>query len=229
MINWNYIDAAQKLIERLFDEIKLLRKQIEQQDTIEKSIKNEKDEWKKISQSLKIKLDNITREKVRLSNRLNQYDTNRRIELQKLQKQYNGSLNIYRNQNNQLSQQVAELKRQKETLNQNLAEAEASQSRLLAKVAHQNQDARIHYDATSNRPQHHLLIDKYKTLKEQYFHSLAVSLFNFMEKSNPELNKQRKAKLNEIKAAISVTVLMGGHEIMKRKTDEVEELPPKLL
>ena len=156
MINWNYIDAAQKLIERLFDEIKLLRKQIEQQDTIEKSIKNEKDEWKKISQSLKIKLDNITREKVRLSNRLNQYDTNRRIELQKLQKQYNGSLNIYRNQNNQLSQQVAELKRQKETLNQNLAEAEASQSRLLAKVAHQNQDARIHYDATSNRPQHHL-------------------------------------------------------------------------
>ena len=50
-----------------------------------------------------------------------------------------------------------------------------------------------------------------------------------MEKSNPELNKQRKAKLNEIKAAISVTVLMGGHEIMKRKTDEVEELPPKLL
>ncbi len=234
--NSNYVKAALDLINQLSRDKEKYKKEIEELDEVKRNIEKDKDKLSKRNQLLERELKKITREKNQLSLSLNNYNTNRQIEIQNLHNQYNNSFNNSRNQIHELDQKVADLKQEiaqlqqeKETAIQNLAEEKASQSRLLAKVAHQNQDAGIHYNATSNRPQHHVLLDEYKTLKEQCFHPLAGSLFSFMEESNPEPKKQRKAKVNEIKAAISVTVLMGGHEIMKGKTDKVAELHPKLL
>jgi hypothetical protein len=234
--NSNYVKAALDLINRLSRDKEVYQQELDKLGKIKRNIEKDKDKLSKRNQLLERELENISREKNQLSRSLNNYNTNRQIEIQNLHNRYNSSFNNYINQIHELDQKVAELKQEiarlqqeKETANQNLAEIQASQSRLLAEVARLNQDVGIHYNATSNRPQHHILIDEYKTLKEQCFHPLAVNLFSFMEQSNSELKKQRKAKVNEIKATISVTVLMGGHEIMKGKTNEVAELPPKLL
>ena len=80
-------------------------------------------------------------------------------------------------ENSQLYEQVAQLKQEKESLQRKLQEQEEKRDKLLAETAYLKRNTGTHYEGTSDRPQHHLLIWEYKTLKEQYLDPLANSFF----------------------------------------------------
>lgn len=133
------------------------------------------------------------------------------------------------NQNWQITNDLETIKQEKETLERNLAELEASRNKLLAETASLKRNTGTDYDATSDRPHHHILTGEYKTLKEQHLDPLANRLFNVMLTTNPELKQQRKEKTNDIKAIISATVLMNGQAIMQGESIGSAQLPPEIL
>jgi hypothetical protein len=119
-----------------------------------------------------------------------------------------------------LSHQIEGIKTEKNSYS-GLDESEASRRRLLAELASLKRDRSTHYDATSDRPQHHVLIGEYKTLKEQHLDPLARDLLKLM----PQLSSEPKDKqlINNIKASISATVLIEGQLIMKGESrDQIE-------
>ncbi|WP_155968560.1 hypothetical protein [Kamptonema formosum] len=133
------------------------------------------------------------------------------------------------NQNEQLDQELKAVQQERETLQKKLADTESSRDRLLAETASLKRNTGTHYDGTSARPQHHVLTGEYKTLKEQHLDPLATSLFTFMAALDPELKQQRREKLNDIRAAISDTVLIGGQAIMRGESTASVELPSGIL
>ncbi|EAW35067.1 hypothetical protein [Lyngbya sp. PCC 8106] len=148
---------------------------------------------------------------------------------QNTEREYSHQLKNCRIEINQISQQVTELKHQKEAAEHKLEELEASRNKLLAETASLKRDTGTHYNATSDRPHHHILTGEYKTLKEQHLDPLATRLFNVMLTTNPEFKQQRKEKTNDIKAIISATVLINGQAIMRGESIGSEQLPPEIL
>jgi hypothetical protein len=124
---------------------------------------------------------------------------------------------------------LIDLTQKKETLEKDLAEAEASRGKLISELATLKRNTGTHYDGTSHRPQHPTLIGEYKTLKEQFLDPLAHRLFKFMAETRPELEQQQKEKTNYIKADISAIVLIRGQAIMKGERKTSIELPRGML
>ncbi|MDL5052655.1 hypothetical protein QQ056_03645 [Oscillatoria laete-virens NRMC-F 0139] len=125
--------------------------------------------------------------------------------------------------------QVSKIEYERQVADRRREELEESQARVMAQLASLKRNTGTHYDGTSDRPQHHVLTGEYKTLKEQHLDPLANSLFTFMAEIDPELKQQRKEKVNNIKAAISATVLIGGQAIMRGESTASVELPPGML
>ncbi|MBC6420327.1 MAG: hypothetical protein GDA43_02570 [Hormoscilla sp. SP5CHS1] len=88
--------------------------------------------------------------------------------VQEKAEKYNQQLQELKDQCRQKDLEVETVKGQKESLEGELKEQEASKSKLLAEVARLKLNTGTHYDGTSERPQHHVLTGEYKTLKEQH-------------------------------------------------------------
>jgi hypothetical protein len=144
----------------------------------------------------------------------------------KLSDELNQRIPYYRQEIDQKNDQIANLKQEKQDLEEKL---ETNRTKLVSALASVNRNTGTHYDGTSDRPQHHVLTGEYKTLKEQHLDPLANSLFTLMATSNPELKQQRREKVNDIKADISAIVLIGGQAMMRGESTSSIELPSGML
>ena len=144
----------------------------------------------------------------------------------KLSDELNQRIPYYRQEIDQKNDQIANLKQEKQDLEEKL---ETNRTKLVSALASVNRNTGTHYDGTSDRPQHHVLTGEYKTLKEQHLDPLANSLFKLMATSNPELKQQRREKVNDIKADISAIVLIGGQAMMRGESTSSAELPSEKL
>lgn len=216
---WQDTKAAIDLIERLSKDIEELRKEVTKQDKIKRYLESEKH-----------KLEECNREWLQwhkiydrnIKSLTEQRDTLNRKQ-QSFEKTYIQQVKELKHQCQQLTQELKAIQQEKEALERKLADSERSRDRLLVETASLKRNTGTHYEGTSERPQHHVLTGEYKTLKEQHLDPLANSLFNFLATSNPELKKKRKETLNDIKAAISTSVLLHGQEIMRGQSTALGE------
>ncbi|MBO1348314.1 MAG: hypothetical protein EBE86_013395 [Hormoscilla sp. GUM202] len=206
-LSCEYIKAALDLIDRLSNDKEELRAQLAELEQDNREFESECKSLKQQNKNLVSERDGLRRTRQSLEE-----------EYKELQAQYR-----------QNAQEVETVKGQKESLEGELKEEEASKSKLLAEVARLKLNTGTHYDGTSERPQHHVLTGEYKTLKEQHLDPLATSLFTFMATLDPELKKQRKQKVNDIKAAISATVLIEGQAIMRGESTGSVDIPSEML
>ncbi|MGB3191406.1 MAG: hypothetical protein WBB43_18520, partial [Limnoraphis sp.] len=156
-----YIQNAKKaldLIKRLESDQEKFRRELERQDKIQRTVQYENSklkenyhQWQSECNSLRREIANIKAE----NNNLLQ-------EQQRLQGECK-----------QADQKVQILQQEKK-------DQEARISGLLTKLAELQQNTGTHYNATSDRPHHHILTGEYKTLKEQHLDPLATRLFNVM-------------------------------------------------
>ncbi|MBC6476296.1 MAG: hypothetical protein GDA48_28640 [Hormoscilla sp. GM102CHS1] len=202
-----YIKAALDLINRLSNDKEKLRDQLAELEQDNRELGSYYESLKQQNKNLVAERDGLLRTRQILEEKYKE-----------LQAQYR-----------QKAQEVETVKGQKESLEGELKEQEASKSKLLAEVARLKLNTGTHYDGTSERPQHHVLTGEYKTLKEQHLDPLATSLFTFMATLDPELKKQRKQKVNDIKAAISATVLIEGQAIMRGESTGSVDIPSEML
>jgi len=196
------------------------------------------DAWDDAKSALDL-IDRLLKDKEKLSQQLAQCDSQwkqlfqtRKEEIDRLNNElqiYNTTSNRLKLEKQQLSEKIKEITQEKGTWETRLAEAEAVRGKLMAELATLKRNTGTHYDGTSHRPQHHILIGEYKTLKEQFLDPLAHRLFKFIAETRPELEQQQKEKTNYIKADISAIVLIGGQAIMKGDRKTSMELPPGML
>jgi|GEM_PF-1370583 len=151
--------------------------------------------------------------------------------LTKQLEELNKQVKLYRLQESEIRQSLNSNKQHFEEKynqqNQKINILEESRSNLLAELASLKRNSSTHYQSDS--PKHYILIDKYKTLKDQELASLINNLFQAMAEIKPEFRQQRKQIVNHIKATLSVTVLIKGQEIMQGNNREQRELPQGLL
>ncbi|MTJ55907.1 hypothetical protein FJR38_26240 [Anabaena sp. UHCC 0253] len=233
---WDDTKAALDLMARLLDDLGKYRQDLSDKEESNKLLKQEnrqlkKDnqDWKESYYSLEERLRNTMAEKDNLSRIRQNSETNYIQQIQNLRQELSRKIDTSHQQIDKLRDEVALITKEKQGLEKNLAELEASKGKLLAEVASVKRNTGTHYDGTSDRPQHHVLTGEYKTLKEQHLDPLANSLFKLMVTSNPELKQQRREKVNDIKADISAIVLIGGQAMMRGESTSSIELPSGML
>lgn len=117
-------------------------------------------------------------------------------------------------------------------LENELGELQRSRNKLLAELSLFKRNHSTHYDGTSSRPQHHVLIAEYKNLKEQLIAPLALTLYEVKKDPNSEIKDPlRKEKINDIRAIISESILISGQTIMHSdRTNSIDSVTkqPKL-
>ena len=110
----------------------------------------------------------------------------------------------------------SKLATQSQQLLERLEDLESKRSTSLANLASVNRNPVTHCNQTGDRPKHPELISEYTTLKTRYIDPLVTKLVRAI---NPNLEQQeRKEKANDIKADISAIVLIGGQEMMGKKS-----------
>jgi len=122
---------------------------------------------------------------------------------------------------NKYQQQAVELERSVAEITQ----LEESRGIILAELASLKTDLSTHYQ--SDRAKHFVIIDRYKTLKEQHIDPLVADLFHGVLEIEPELARSRREVIHNIKGAFSRTVLsigqQSGTKDVNQRAEEVFE------
>lgn len=91
---------------------------------------------------------------------------------------------------------------------------------LLSELASEKRDKTTTYiGGEDSIPQHHLLYQQFKQIKQQDFNKISSDLFRYLSETNPSLKENRKQVVAKIKSILSQEVMISGIKLFYNNSD----------
>lgn len=109
-----------------------------------------------------------------------------------------------------LQREIKQLKQERDAFKKERDQLASDRGGILSELAEKNRDKTTTYIGSDLRPQHYLLFQEFKQLKEQDFHAVSSNLFRYRCENELSLKANRKQEIAKIKSILSKEILIEG-------------------